>query len=68
MSNCFLTSSIPATEFGDYNLSIFCQLMDSMHMRTANFRRNLEACSLSHLRECHHFVWYIYIYAFGNFC
>ncbi len=59
MSNCFLTSSIPATVFGDYNLSTFWQLMDSMHMRTANFGSNLDACLLSHLRECHQFVWYI---------
>jgi hypothetical protein len=32
-----------------------------MHMRTANFGSNLDACLLSHLRECHQFVWYIYI-------
>ncbi len=30
-------------------------------MRTANFGSNLDACLLSHLRECHHFVWYIYL-------
>jgi len=28
-------------------------------MRTANFGSNLDACLLSHLTECHHFVWYI---------